>query len=247
MIKFRLAPLAFDDLVVEVWKWTRSWGIIIHKGWVRFSTIRSQLNKEEWSIKEDIEKLEKRLAKWGLLYEHYIAEMDEAQDRNRIGFGLSDPQSLPEKDFTEMIGPYCDRPHEDWIEFFNPKIIRKYGLNRKYKPNGYDVSYPNFGNNSNSSNRRAGRQEGSPLMPGHAGNVTAYTLPEMADKAIHIAEESGVGQVVAYREDQNKGGDNKARLKELRFENPKQRGESDNEWNNRLQRILKEEQSNSGR
>lgn len=234
MIEFRLAPLSAVDLTVEVAKRRL---FVLWKYWVKFSTVRSRVNKKEHEIIETIDKLKKQLSERKLLVEQYLSEMDEAQDRARYNYGLSDPLKLDEKAFNERIGPYCDRPDDDWIEFFNPKVIREYGLKINRKRGDFEMSYSGA---PTQNGRRAGQQ---PLTPGPSGHSTAYTFPEYADRSLHIGEQTDVDQIVGFREDkqQRQGGDQKARMKELRQENRKHQGESEQDYNNRLQEIYRDE------
>ena len=63
---------------------------------------------------------------------------------------------------------------------------------------------------------------------------------------MHVGFETGVDQVVGYKEDNRNQGKNnssnqKSRMQELRKDNPKHHGESDQDWNNRLQELYREE------
>lgn len=246
MIKYQIRPLSRVDLTIQILKWKFP---IPWRQWIDWSTIRSRLNKKEWDIIECQDKMRKLLADRSVLFDLYLREMDEAEARARVNFGKTEPLMLTEKEFNERIGPYCDQPDDTWISFYNPKIIREFGLNSKrLDHNQYEMSY--HGVNAGSPQRgRAGTNAGHNVtMPGHNGAVSGYTLKEFADKAVHIGEQTGVDQVVAFREDQGKSNPSNAkeRLKQLRIEHPQYGGESANEWNNRLQRILKEEQGQQG-
>lgn len=223
----RLVPLSDDDQTIERKKFLFFWR--------PESTIRSRVNEIEWKIIAAQEAMLKLLAERKLRVEQYERELAYARERSRVNFGRSEPIALSDKEYKEFVAPYQDRPKEDWVEFFHQKIIREYDLKSRGRGQN-EMSYRGI------QHQRAGHGHGTPIMPGSSGQVTGYTLDEFASKAIHIGEQSGVGQVVSYREDNAKSqGDDKARMKQLRQEYPKQPGESDNEHNNRLQRILKEE------
>lgn len=232
---FRAVQLGEDDARIEkknpLWKVVLTFGLVYSR-WEPYTTVRSALNAVDWEIIESLDKLRRKLSHRKELAEIIEREVADVKRYSHDKFGVSEEFELTLKEVKERLKPYADRPDLQMItSFLNPVVIREYSLSRK------PASGPS------NAGRKAGPQNHGPVTPGAPGAATAYTLPEYANRhSIHIAEQSGVDQVVAFREENkggnNQGGDRKTRMKQLRQSNPKFPEESDNEWNNRLQTMM---------
>ncbi len=229
----RTRPGGEDDTIIVV-KHRIWWLLGLFSRWEDYSTTKSAVNKIDWELIELKEKMLKLLAKRMALAEAAEAEYRETLGRKSDKFGISDEFFLDDKTFLERVHPYTANPDpQELLLFFNPQVIRKYQLNRKSSAQK---------RHDDQQHHRAGAHiAGTPIVPGNSG-VTAYTLPEFANKSIHFAEESGADQVVAFREENRQSPKDKDALNKLKQKHPRRPDETREEWNERLKDMLHKDQ-----
>lgn len=206
-----------EDVIVQrkVWFLPRSWTI----AWYDYASLRNNLHSIESRLLSAVASIDKLLKEWSTEKEHLDAEIRSVKTGKFNEFGVSKPFYIKEKGLRAWIGgqTYVPRPEESWKAFINQAKLIQYGVN---KPSGKRTTIPNAAI-SNTTGKGTSR----------------YTLPEHAEKGIHV---QGIDQVIPYKEE-SRGGNNvsKNRMKQLRSEYPKESGESDQDWNIRLQKIAK--------
>ncbi len=230
--------LGKDDAIIQIRKrvW---WTLWLATRSEDYSTLLSAVNKIDLELIELKEKMEKKLSSRMALAEFASNSYKRVEEMKYDKFDISEWEFLDEKGFKDLVAPYTPRPDLQIVtQFLNPKVIQKYKLNQS-------ISYRNEQKGSAQQNQRraGGHLSGTPLVPGQSG-ITAYTFNEFADKAIHIAEDSGVDQVVAFKENQNRNNQgNKEGLNKLKQKHPfNQNRETKAEWEARLREMLKDDQ-----
>lgn len=210
--------LSDDDVIVQrkVWFLPRSWNI----AWYDFASLRSSLHSVEGKILAACNSLETLLQQWSSEKEHLEAEVKAIKDGRYNRFGVGEPFYIKEKALRKWIGgqSHVPRPEESWKSMINPAKLIQYGL--RGKP-AKGTTLPNAVLKNKS---------------GGSGN-TRYTLEGQQDLNLHV---KGIDQVITYKEEKGDS-PNRNVMKRLRRDNPKQSGESDQAWNNRLQKLAKQE------
>lgn len=239
MPRYRFVPYKENDLSVQKvnpW-WLRLFTFGVVPKYQLLTTLRASEYSMIWNLISDVEKFKKKLAVLKELSDRIDREVEDAKSRLTIDrFGISDEFELSEKDAKDMFKTFADPPDTQLLlQFLNPRVIQEYALGRKPKAH-----------HSGHSNRPAGisserGHNSRPVAPGNSGETSLVMLQEHAQKsAIHLAEERGANEVYAFREDKpgDGKGDRKAQFKKLRQDYPQRQGESQGDWDKRINRML---------
>jgi len=209
-------------------------GDVIHVklGWMRetrYARASSACNKIEQEAAATVEKLLKILANLEAEKKKLAETVKRIKGRPHNSLGEGSKYYLSNKEMKKFA-PLTDKPSGDWMLVLNPLILRKYGLTAPSEQSGSGGKIP---------------QKGSPGVVGKKG---AYTLPGMEEHALALTEGQGVDFVVGFKErggsqsGSDKGSSNhgKELSKQIRSQNPKEPGESDRDYGNRISRLVEE-------
>lgn len=210
-----------DDVVIQrkVWFLPRSWKI----AWYDYSSLRNNLHVIEGKILQKAKEIEKLCQAWSSEKETLEAEIKAVKANRYSNLGVGEPFYIKEKALRDWVGgsSFVPRPEESWKAVLSDFLLFKYGM--RGKP-GKRTSIPNA-----SIPKEATEKSGT----------SRYVLGEHHNLLIQGGE-----QVIGFKEERRggnnqQGGISKNRMKQLRNDYPKEPGESDQDWNNRLQSIAK--------
>lgn len=209
-----------DDVIIQqkVWFLPRSWKI----AWYDFASLRNNLHVIEQRLLKKTQELERLCQEWSIEKEKLDAEIKAIKSNRYNNMGVGEPFYIKKSELFKWIGgsAFVPKPDESWKSFIGPHILMKYGM--RGKP-GKRTSIPNA-----AVAKQAAAKSGT----------SRYTLEEHHNLMIEGGESA-----IAFKEPRNKGGGGnnqsvgKGRMRQLRNEYPKEPGESDQDWNNRLQAI----------
>lgn len=228
--RFAAYPDGYKDVIIMTRKWKFFLGLIPYLAWYDKTTIMSAVNEIDWKLLDKIAEIEKLLSARQAMVKQAVDEMTDVSKHAFDKFMMTEPFDIDEKVFKERVRPMTARIDPQKVTLFlNPQVLRKFEYSKSYQPE------------QQSQQRRAGNHPGGrPITPGQGGQTTGYTLPEFADKSIHIAEESGVDQVVAFREEKKDDPRVREALGKLKQKHPKRPDETKQEWEERLKPFLQD-------
>lgn len=214
---FRPRPGVGNDVVYEkksllTWLLPHGWSI----GFYPFANAASSRNRHAQKLNKICEELVAELHKWAEAGAQVQAERDELDGYKFDHLGVGRVIYMTGKEVSDMI-PYVPDVELKFEKFVYKHVID--GIKREY---GLKTS-----DNKKPANKL--RPDVMVTTPEGAKGLTT-------DDAAHV---------IAWKQEEKKNSSgkrpNKNRMQELREEYPKDPGENKQEWNNRLQEILREE------
>lgn len=208
-----------DDVVIQrkVWFLPRKWKI----AWYDYASLRNNLHVIEGKLLKAVKQLEKLCQEWSIEKENLDAEIKAVKANRYNNMGIGEPFYIKEKELLRWIGgsAFIPKPDESWKSFIGQHILMKYGMRGKA---GKRTSIPSASVAKQAANK---------------GGPSRYTLQEHHNLLIEGGESA-----IAFKEPRkgNKQSVGKGRMKQLRNDYPKEPGESDQDWNNRLQAIARD-------
>jgi hypothetical protein len=206
-----------DEVIIERKRW--GWPVGWNASYVPFASLSSTRNKLESEAIGLVEDIKEKCSQISRAEDLLKREVKEAQGSNHGVFGVSPPFEASTDDL-KGYKEYHPRPDPAWRGFINPRELSKLGLGKG-------------GSKTKPVSTSSGSGDRTTYTPLAKGELAKYTHEFNADDP---------DQVLAYEESKNKNNPQglKAKRKKLRSEWPRNSGESEKDYNLRIEGMLED-------